>query len=270
MALVIGGLSLTPGAGASSTAGSARIGYDNVLERGTVTASSEAAGFSRHNAYDWLTYDFWRPTAGGDQWLAVKTAAGQAVNYVAIAAHDLHKHGATIKMQASSDGGTTWTDICEPFGPADSGPIMLIFSEVSQKDFRLHVNASAAFSVGVVCFGKATVLERGLRAGFAPPNLSPESTILNSESEGGQFLGRSLIRKGSTTTVDLDLLTPEWVRSTWLPFMRHAEVKPFFFGWNIEKYRGEVIFGWTERTRPVTYSSPLYMAASLDIRGMSA
>ena len=81
---------------------------------------------------------------------------------------------------------------------------------------------------------------------------------------GGAFLGRSLYRKGNQVNIVTDGLDPSWVRSSWEPFMEHAELKPFFFSWDDDNYPAEAAFCWARSgIEPVVYGTPDYMRIAL-------
>ena len=46
----------------------------------TITVTSEAAGFAKENAYDWLTFDYWKPSAAGTVYYTMDFGAAVAVD----------------------------------------------------------------------------------------------------------------------------------------------------------------------------------------------
>jgi hypothetical protein len=79
----------------------ARIGYDSITKRGTITASAELTGFPASAAANELTYSFW--SAGLPSTWEVRLAQAEACNYFGIAAHTLYINNAMAVLQAWID-----------------------------------------------------------------------------------------------------------------------------------------------------------------------
>ena len=79
----------------------ARIGYDSIGKRGTVSASAELTGFPASAAANELTYSFW--SAGLPATWEVLLAEAEVCNYFGIAAHTLLSNNAMAVMQAWID-----------------------------------------------------------------------------------------------------------------------------------------------------------------------
>jgi hypothetical protein len=252
-----------------STADSAspRIGYKNLFESAsTVTASSEASGFEGSNAYNWDTASYWKPSATGTHYLTATFSSAVTADYFAIYAHNLNTYNASVKLQYSTDG-SSWSDATSAQAPSTSRPILVSFTAILAAWWRIElVTSSGPAQIGVAAFGEALVFPCGMKVGFQPPTLSREGKYMNSKSEGGQFLGRSLLRNGAKTKIDLDLLDPLWVRNNWEPFIRHAEIKPFIFSWDYENHPNEAAFCFTSgKIPPARYSEPNFMSISLPV-----
>lgn len=233
------------------------IGYDNLLGAtgGTVTASTEATGFEKENAYDWRVFDWWKPTATGDSWVQVTFGANQSVDYFAVAAHDLTTQGSTIKLQYSTNSGSTWNDATTATGGTSDRVIFDTFTSISADYWRILVNNPVTIaSIGVVAFGARVDLTRGFPIGFMPPALARVNEYQTSMSDNGQFIGRSGARKTYKGSFSLDTLTPSWVRTYWEPFVDHAELKPFFLSWNEDDYPEDAMLCWMKDS----YTSPSY------------
>jgi len=84
-----------------------RIGYKNLFTTSgvTVTTSSDQSGFEKENAYDWKPYDWWKPSAGGVNWLRASFGGAKAADYMAISGHNIGTLGASVKCQYSTNGG---------------------------------------------------------------------------------------------------------------------------------------------------------------------
>jgi len=238
------------------------IGYKNILETGTVTASTEAATFDKENAYDWRPFTWWQPTAVPAT-LTVDMGSAVDVDYFALAASDLAANSATVVLQWSTDNfASDINDVFSPISPTNDRVIFRVFDTINARYWRVLETGNIA-SLGVVAFGERTDLSVGMRSGFAPPTTNRNSKMLTSESNTGQFLGRSVERTGYPGSISLTNLTPAFVRATWEPMIDHAELKPFFFSWDDTNYSDEAVLAWMAGKPSTSYQDSLYMTASL-------
>jgi hypothetical protein len=255
MALVISGaLALgTPAAEASLEY--PRIGYENKCRQTnctitTSTAETDAEGASVING---LTYDFWQPTTVPGIVAFTFTEAVTA-DYCGIAGHTLTETGNQVELQywdGLSPGSWVSLGSVSPGSETGNKTIMFLFDSVSSAIWRLIVSGGTGATapvLGAVSIGEALVLERKIYGGHTPITLSKNTTILPQKSEGGQFLGRSIIREGASTSIALDNLTAAWVRSDFYPFMESARTYPFFFAWRpTATYSDEVAYCWIDK-----------------------
>lgn len=248
--------------------------YDNLLETGTVTASSEATGFAKENAYDWLAYDWWKPTATGFSYLTVDCGTAKPCDYLALHAHDLFTNGSSITLQYSTDDFVAdINDAFAAFIPASDGPMVKTFPQLNVRYYRLRILAPNISSIGIAAFGAMLQLPTGVLTGFTPPTLMYDNEVTNHRSNGGAYIGRSVRRRGGKKGIPLRFgdVSAAWVRADWAAFLDHAEVKPFFFSWNQETYPDEAVFAWTEgKLRRPKHHKTLYMQIGLEIMAVSA
>lgn len=253
MALVISGtLSLgTPAAELSLTF--PRIGYENRLRDSDVTittstAETDAEGESVANG---LTYDFWQPTAVPGI-IAFTFPEAVTADYCGIAAHTLTETGNQVELQywdGLSPGSFVSLGSVLPGNENGNKTIMFLFDSVASTIWRLIVSGGTGTTMpvlGAVSLGLVLKVERKIYGGHTPITLSKNSTIRPQKSEGGQWLGRSIIRQGASTTIALNNLTAAFVRSDFEPFMESARSFPFFFAWRPNAtYADEVAYCWT-------------------------
>jgi hypothetical protein len=219
-----------------------RVGIDNVFREddATLSASSEDADHPVELAVDGLTYDGWRSTAGGNQWIAVALTEAATVNYMAVGAHTLAGCGLIPQYH----NGTTWVDLDDEFMPADNSPLVFEFTAVSASQFRLLINAApGVVSVGVINAGQKVVMYRGLPVGWQPPSMNEDVVFSNTMSEGGQILGRHIVRRGVKLTVPTQAVPYTWARDTWMAFVEEAQSYPFFFWWAGMTGYTEIVYG---------------------------
>lgn len=244
-----------------------KIAYHNLLEdsSGTVTASSEVSGFEKENAYDWRVFNWWKATSTGDAWIQVAFGSAKTADYFAVAAHDLTDQSASIKLQYSTNNGSTWNDATTASTGSDNRIIFKTFDSISASYWRVFVSApTAVASIGIVAFGDRIDLPVGFNTGFSPPALARKNEYETSMSNNGQFIGKSISRKTYTGDISLRLLEPGWVRNYWEPFIDRAETKPFFLSWDTASYSDEAVICWMEdRYRGPSYDSTQTMSVNL-------
>lgn len=125
--------------------------------------------------------------------------------------------------------------------------------------------------VGVIMLGKRLELPLNMSAPFTPPQFAYDHMITNTESDTGQFIGRSIRRMGSKFSLNLpDLLTPDFVKNDWDVFARHAYKYPFFFAWDTVNQPDDVVYAWTDGNVPApSYSNQSFMKIGLNCRGLT-
>jgi hypothetical protein len=242
------------------------IGWNNLFERGTVVESSEATGYEAENAFDGLSYDSWKANASGAATLAVFCASSQEVDCWGFYGSDLYVQGGTIKLQYSDDG-SNWSDIGTTITPTHGGAHLQKFSAASHPYWRVYVNSPTTASYFVHIFvGKALSFDRGILAGVFVPTMARTAEILDNVSEGGAFLGRSVIRRGAQISLAVRNMSETWTRSYWEPFLDYAEKRPFLICWDPGDHSDEVAFARTRgKAAPVEYNAATYMDHVLDL-----
>lgn len=248
-----------------------KLAYTNFFETGIVSASSEATGYEKENAYDGLTFDSWKPTTSGTHYLTVYNTHSQAADYWAIFAHDLHINSATVKLQYSNDNfASDVNDVGTAIGPIDSRVIFREFSPITSDYWRIEVISDVApSSIGVAMIGSALELESTLpvdASNFIA--YARDNEYINNNSNAGTLLGRSLLRRGLNGKINFRFMLPSWFRSNWEIFMDHAEKKPFVFVADPTNYPEEAIYTYLDgkQTDPRPTNAK-YMNFSLNVRG---
>jgi hypothetical protein len=244
-----------------------RIGMDNICRTGTASASSTASGFSANAPKNNLTYEYWKPTSLTATW-AIDAGSARTVNYCGIAAHDCGSSGNTITVQSSTNN-STWTTR-DSFAPTDNSPIMFLFEDVSARYWRISIAGGTAPTIGVIQFGKTLDMERPCFAGLEPINFSRTTVIRPNRSENGQWIGRSIIRGGSSMSVSYRHLSYAWYKANFDPFVEDARKYPFFFAWRPQGYLDTVGYVWTAQDiAPSTMGIKNLLQVSFDMQGLS-
>lgn len=239
-----------------------RIGWQNFLRGAVVTASGQSGQNDPDATQNALTWDFWIPnTLPATITYTLEGAA--SFDYIGIAAHTLGSDGSTVTF--AYHDGDDWVDIKE-ISPEDDSPILMLFNEIETDQIRLTITGTATPAIGVVYAGIVLATQRKIYQGHTPITLSERNTVRPQRSEGGQWLGRTIIREGAQTTIALSNLKADWVRTYFKPFMNSATRYPFFFAWRGETFPEEVAYCWTDQYIAPSNSGPKdFMSVSFDV-----
>jgi hypothetical protein len=239
----------------------ARIGYESIAYGKTPTASTSAAGYPAIAATYPTTYEFWKPTAVPATW-AIDNAVAVACDYVGLVGDF---NGGIVDVQSSNDGGTWITQVS---GQITGRVTMFLFQPVTAQYWRIQVSNQIP-SVSVVYIGQALAMQRRIYQGHSPLTLSRNTELTNNISEGGQYLGRSIVRQGVATDAAWSHLQADWYRENFDPFVRSARTMPFFFAWRPSQFGQELGFVWTDGDIQPQNTGPRdYMSVSLNMRGV--
>lgn len=243
-----------------------RIGHQTYTRTGTATASTAQTGFPASAPLNSLTYEFWRPSAMPATW-TLNAGSSVSVNYIGIAAHTLGSSNCDVLIQSSNDN-LTWTTI-DSISPDNDSPIMFLFQGISAQYFRLNITGSI-FSIGVIYVGSTLDMIRPCYGGLTPISLSRDTVIRPTRSEGGQWLGRTVIRSGSSMKIGYTNLDNNWVRTSFRNFINDAVTYPFFFAWRPDNYPEDIGYVWvSDDIKPANMGRNSLMQVSFDMQGLS-
>lgn len=146
--------------------------------------------------------------------------------------------------------------------------LFLSDSAVSVKRIRVTITGSGALVLGVVSAGVALQMQRPIYKGHEPGTLSRVTEYQSTESEGGQWLGRNVIRQGLKTAYNWRNLSAAWLRQYFDPFVDAARSSPFFIAWNPLEFPREVVYAWTTGDVAPSNAGPRdLMSATVNVRG---
>lgn len=255
------------------------IGYDSIVTATNVTASAESAGFPASALGNPLTYDRFRAPVTGDSqgkiFLFVDAGAPVSVDYFGIAAHNLATIAATVTLYGANEAGLATT--LTQFGtatPATDAPVMVLDTALTRRYWVLEIDAGAVtntseIDVGVLFIGARMTFERCVRGKYKPLPYSRVTEFNVNRSMNGQFLGRTIQRKGFKSSIAFDMMTAAWVRSTFQGFVKAARVSAYFFAWKPDTYPGEVAFVDTADDIAAEYTGDRdRMSASWEMQGL--
>lgn len=239
------------------TANKAIICYDNLLASSkllSIVATSQRAGYSVQNCYDWQTTSYWSPVPSvGYHYFTATFLSPVTADYLAIYKHNLGSVGGTFYLEYSTNGGASWLLATTTITSATNNELKInLFNAVTATHWRVVFNLYTAtpFYIGVVMFGRKLPLYRGMVGGFVVPRHGRKNEIINQTTEGGQFVGRIKVSKGARSNITFKTVPQTWVRDYWEAFVLHAEMLPFLFSWNHEFYPQDACYCITDGEIP--------------------
>lgn len=203
-------------------------------------------GFVFENALDWFDYSMARILGAGR---SVDVTGADTFDTVACIYSC--PFGITLEL-----GGTSLAAL----PPSNFWSIAWI--EIPEQSFGFQaVNLRVINNGGPCLIRQLTVGNRmefpiGQHAGVSPPTLGGSISVTNSIAINGAILGRSVRRKERSYRINVEPVTPEWVRSQWVSFTRHAERRAFFFRWSGDLYPSEVVFATADEVPPPRNITP--------------
>jgi len=219
-----------------------------MLSASSITVTSAATGFEKEKCYDSRTGTFWKASAAGTVYVTVDMGTAVNVSAWGMYAQDLYNHSGTIKFQYSTDNfGADINDFGSLVTPTDNTPVMKTGAMVNKRYVRWEISSTgAASAIGVLSFGTYLEFERGLNIGFEPLALAQQYTSFDSETDAGEFVGRSLKKKPIKGKLEFEpVLTESFMRGNWLALLRAIEQYPFFVVPQPTNYPNEVYFART-------------------------
>jgi len=240
-----------------------KIGYHNILTAvtSTITASTEATGGEKENAYSYRESDFWTPTAV-PAWLKSTDSGTATVDYFCMYAHDFTGTGSVVLQW--SDNDSTWNDAFTVLTPTDNTPVFETFTSSAHKYWRVYITGGVQ-SIGIISYGVRLDMPFELSVGYKPLSLSQTRTPKHNISATGLYIGRSLQTVPLVGTLTFpSYFTETWMRTEWLTLLAHMEQYPFFV-MPQDSYTDEVAFCWTNKIATPGYSTQTHLGLSLKV-----
>ena len=216
--------------------------WQNLLLGGTVTASTEAAGYSKENLRNWRIEYRWMGLDAEEQWVQLDAGAGAefTVDSLAIAGHDLFAQGAEDVVFQHSANGSDWTNCHDPITPESDRPLAIFLAPpVTDRFFRLLIPAGydAPPSLGLLFIGVAMEFPTWFSSPFKPKSRIRKTD--SNVSREGLPLGGQVKWRQRRVRCSLHSLTIAWLEANWEPFfIEHDDC--FFMVWDRENHPTEV------------------------------
>lgn len=243
-----------------------RIACANLAAGVTPVVTSETSGYEAANALTWLTSQQWLAANSATQYFQLDLGAAVGIDCFGLHKHNLGDVGGSLLVQysTSSLGGSFTTLFSITPGGVSSGGNRTLFRVASaqvtarywQFVFSGHNGAPRA---GQIFLGATTQLP-GVDHPFLVPRLNRETDMLNNVSEGGEFIGRSVLRRGYKSGFKLGKVQETWARQYWDPLAALMEVSPFYWSWDATRYPDDAYFCWLDKAaRDVKSVKPIHV-----------
>ncbi len=239
----------------------ARIGYQK--HAGTITATSAADGYPALAADNELTYSYWKPATSGGTW-TITYSTFQDVDYIGIAAHTLGTD--YEQVMAEYYDGANWQEIGSVL-PNTNQPILFLFESVFATAIRISVTGTPL--IGVVYAGLALQFPMPVIGQHRPLTFGSQTEFTNNVSDSGQWLGRSIIRRALSGSIEWQYMDDSWVRSQFMPFVESAKKRPFFLSWNPAQFPQDCGYCWCNSNIAPSYQGIRdFMSVSIQLEGL--
>ncbi|MGR8917985.1 MAG: hypothetical protein ACU85V_00080 [Gammaproteobacteria bacterium] len=237
------------------------IGSRNVVQEGALTASSEDADKPATNVASFNVADHWLATGTGIVTLTLTLPRALRCGIWGAAGHNLENGGA-VELQSSTDGQTFTTISAQ--APAYRHSFARAFDSVLARWWRLRFVVARAPRLGLWWLGPAIQMPQAPAPGFEPPHHAPDNKVLNNDVQGGNFLGRSLLRVGGRTSMRWPSVPMAWYEDNWRPLLDHMQTKPVALVWDSTKPHDGAICQSMNAPKAATLSSG-FAGLALDV-----
>ena len=214
----------------------------------SVTTSVAAAdGFFSDAITNSLTYEKFKQTSGTGAYMEWDTGSVSSVDCICIGAHTLGTAAATITIISSASSSmTSPTTHLSAQSITDDSPIMVITEPITHRYWRITWTATSAPTIGVARVGLLLQMARPFYGDFAKSRMNRTTLVRGNTSEGGEFLGRTKVRTGSTAQYHWQHLDGAWCDTNLPSLILNLESEPFFLAWRPGE-TSDVDFAWTNQ-----------------------
>lgn len=237
-------------------------------------SGTTVSGFDPANALDWRDFTAFRPDVGAVTYLVseplaaskyIDSAAGWFVPGINNSAFELeYENGAGSGVYVSLGILLTATPTARQLWATASAPTTV----PSGRRLRWKMTiGGGGCDVRILTCGPVMNGETGQWEDIAPPVLTSGLVQENVIAVNGSIIARNVRRYEKDGKIRLTLLTPEWVRATWEPFVQHAVRYPFWYRWNPTGYATDIgLSAASEIAAPRNMKPPPRMSVEMPIR----
>ena len=147
---------------------------------------------------------------------------------------------------------------------------MFLDTKIPRRYWRITLTGDGDLGkIAVINIGEILLVQRSIHGGHAPAVLNRDTEMFQNLSDGGQFLGQYVKRRGVNGNVNLRHLEPGWYRNNFDTFVKAAREFPYFFAWRPVDFPLEVAYGWTKNDiRPSNMSIRGLMQVDFAFKGI--
>lgn len=248
------------------------IGFRNAAIDSVITGQAEDATYPFTNALDFRDNTQYSPAASsGSVTIEFRQTVATGINYIGIARHNGVTAGLSCVLEVLIGG--VWTAV-KAFAPIGDDKTMCEYFEVDASSRqRLTLNFTSKLYIGSIYIGRAWKFERHPNLGFVPGASNNVDRVINSQTDGGQFImGRRQV-VGFEQNASYDFIAFDsagGINQEYIEFMEHVkDSKPFFMKWAVK--RADSMFGRQKNPnslRPPSYESSQYGSVTIDMVGL--
>lgn len=208
---------------------------DNVLIDGTVTVTSEEAGYPKENMWDWLDSTYWKATSAAVQNIVIdKGAAGISVDTLGVLGHNWgtagNSLGTEVYVQEDDNAGFASPTTMGSKVMADDNPFYLDLTAGTERYNRIRLQRlDEAPYAAVVVLGAKITMPVGPRFTYDPDKQKTYSELFNAHK--GRVIYSSRRYSDRMMNVPFRRIPQSFVASDLLPFLEdhYTAMLPFFF-----------------------------------------
>lgn len=229
-----------------------RVLYENLARQDGATVNftvgTESVSFPFANANDWRDFSLFLVPAGETFTIEVTLPDGGSLDSFAGYLASRETGTGSILVE-----GETSAAVFQTVGSYSiTGPEADTFLEedtstVIPAGLRLRITivnlTGDDLYIRQLAFGNQLTFPMGQYTGIAPPTPAAGIIRTNKIAENGSILGSDVRRVTRGTTISLEYLDRDYVRSTWEPFAVHMIRYACFYQWNPISFPGEVVYG---------------------------
>lgn len=237
----------------------ARIGYKSIITVGGLTGTEGQESFPLSNILVDQTFEKYKPVSLPAV-IYVDAGSLQECDYIGIVGSGF----GDVTMSYSTDG-STYTDVIG-FSPTSKAVAMGLCDPVTARYWKVTI--TKATSITNIKIGKTLEMQRGIYGGHSPLPLSAKTVKKGNISETGQWLGRTVQRRGFATSFSWSNLTAKWYRNNFQPFVEYANTGAFYISWNPLEFSNEVGYCWSQNDiQPSNMGVIDLMSVSMSVEG---
>jgi hypothetical protein len=210
--------------------------YDNDLEDGTLTVTSEESGFPKENLLDWLDWTYWKSTSAAQQNIDVFFASPNVgMDTGAILGHNLGTAGNSLgtQLRILNDDNPSFSspDVLYTATITDDNPFYFDIGQLwTEQYFRFEItNLDEACFIAVAFLGPKLTMPVGPEFSFDPDMQNVMSERFSSYS--GRMVSSAVQFVEREMDVPFMRLSQTFVANSLLPFLEdhYGQMIPFFF-----------------------------------------